>query len=105
MLELSYSLNRLRFHNDAALRKVIRRHFQFHFSPWGQPGKTQSSPAGDKCQQPVSIRQFHPIRLVRERLEHYTFNFDGTLSGHVKISGSSSVISTVCSKWADNEPS
>src|SRR5262249_27650764 len=42
---------------------------------------------------------------VRERFQYYTFNFDGTLSGHVKISGSSSVISTVCSKWADNEPS
>src|SRR5262245_35982180 len=53
----------------------------------------------------MAIRESHLIRLVRSSLDHYTFNLEGTFSGHVKISGSPSVMSTVCSKWADNEPS
>src|SRR6185369_14272387 len=42
---------------------------------------------------------------VGQRFHYDTFNFEGIFSGHVKISGSPSVMSTVCSKWADNEPS
>ena len=53
----------------------------------------------------VPISQFNPKHLVRQNFDYGTFNFDGTFSGHVRISGSDSVINTVCSKWADSEPS
>src|SRR5215471_6892877 len=53
----------------------------------------------------MPVWQFHTIGLVRQNFNHNAFNFEGSLSRHVKISGSDSVMSTVCSKWADNEPS
>src|SRR6266511_5453417 len=56
-------------------------------------------------QQPMSIRQFHSEQNVFKDLDHGSFNFKGIFSWHVKISGSESVIKTVCSKWADSEPS
>src|SRR5712671_1447181 len=105
MLGLSYSLNRLRFHNNAPFRQVVRRHFQIHFVPERIPRETHSRFARDIRQDPMAVGQFHPIRLVRQNFDYGTCNFDGTLSGHVKISGSDSVMSTVCSKWADSEPS
>src|SRR5262245_48282184 len=57
---------------------------------------------GDK---PVPIRQFHPKQIVRQNLHYGTFNADGVFSAHVNISGSFSVIRTVCSKWAEGRPS
>ena len=60
---------------------------------------------GDERQQLMSIGQLDSISSVRQNFEDYTFNPEGTVSRHVKISGSPSVMSTVCSKWADNEPS
>src|SRR4051812_2731612 len=53
----------------------------------------------------MAIHQLHPKQIVRQDLDHRTFNADGLFSGHVNISGSFSVISTVCSKWADGIPS
>src|SRR5688500_20321912 len=54
---------------------------------------------------PVPIRQLHPKQMVRQNFHYGTFNADGLFSGHVNISGSFSVISTVCSKCAEGSPS
>src|SRR5258708_39516316 len=56
-------------------------------------------------QPPVPVGQLDPVQHTRQRFHYDTFNFDGIFSGHVKISGSDSVINTVCSKWAESEPS
>src|SRR5438552_1384371 len=56
-------------------------------------------------QDPMPVRQFHPEQVVFQNFHYRTFNFDGIFSRHVKISGSDSVTNTVCSKWADSEPS
>src|SRR5579862_9789052 len=53
----------------------------------------------------MSVGQGDAIGSIRKLLQDDAFNFEGIFSGHVKISGSDSVMSTVCSKWADNEPS
>src|SRR5215207_9434859 len=53
----------------------------------------------------MTICQLDSISLVFQHFNYHAFNFEGTRAGHVKISGSLSVMSTVCSKWADNEPS
>ena len=70
-----------------------------------QPGELLFRSAGNERQDLMAIRQLHPKRSVGQSLDHYTFNLEGTFSGHVKTSGSPSVMSTGCSKWADNEPS
>src|SRR2546429_1872492 len=54
---------------------------------------------------PMPVGQFHPEQGVFQNFDYDTFNFDGIFSRHVKISGADPVISTVCSKWADSEPS
>ena len=46
----------------------------------------------------MAIGQFHPANRLRQNFHYDTFSFDGTFSGQVKISGSDSVINTVCSK-------
>src|SRR3954451_8891544 len=53
----------------------------------------------------MSVGQGDAKSSIRKLIYDDAFNFEGTFSGHVKISGSDSVMSTVCSKWADNEPS
>ena len=53
----------------------------------------------------MPIRQLDTIQRVWKYFHYCAFNFDGIRSGHVKISGSPSVTNTVCSKWADSEPS
>ena len=97
MRALSY-LKYLRFHNDPPFRQVVGRHFQPNFVSGGQVGKAQPRFASHIRQQPVPISQFNSIHLVRQNFDYGTFNFDGTFSGHVKISDSPSVINTVCSK-------
>jgi hypothetical protein len=104
MLELSY-LTCLPFHDEAPPRQITGRHFQLDFVSGRQAGKAQAGLAGNIRQHPVSVGQFYSTHLVRQNLNYVTFNFDGTFSSHVKISGSDSVINTVCSKWADSEPS
>ena len=59
-------------------------------------------PPGQMRQNPMPIRKFHPEEFLPENFHYPAFNFDSVLAGHVKISGSDSVMSTVCSKWADN---
>src|SRR5437762_3537851 len=105
MLALSY--NRFKFvvaDKYAPLRKVVGRQLQRYFLS-RFPGKAQPGFARDETQKRVAIGQLDPVGPVRERFRHDTFNFEGIFSPHVKISGSDSVMSTVCSKWADNEPS
>src|SRR3954451_18372903 len=53
----------------------------------------------------MSVGQGDAKSSIRKLIYDDAFNFEGIFSGHVKISGSASVMSTVCSKWADNEPS
>src|SRR6516162_4740207 len=53
----------------------------------------------------MPVRQGDAVSSIRKLVYNHAFNFEGIFSGHVKISGSDSVMSTVCSKWADNEPS
>ena len=49
-------------------------------------------------QEPMAIWQFHSEQRVRQRFHYRPFKGDGLFSRHVKISGSFSVINTVCSK-------
>ena len=75
-------------------------------SPCHRPSRRQKSfyparpqtPSGDgRC-------QLRAKRAIRQRFDHASFDAEGIFA-HVKISGSPSVIRTVCSKWADSEPS
>jgi len=88
---------------DSPFGQIVRRQLQIHLVSGSQvePG----SLAGDESQQPMAVHQFHSKRPDRKDFHYPTFNFEGIFSGHVKTSGSPSVINTVCSKWADNEPS
>lgn len=95
MRELSYFVFPA---DDAALRQVVRRHFQNHFLTRRQAGRIPPGLALEMRQYAMSIGQFDPVHPARQRFHYRAFNFDGTRSGHVKISGSDSVTSTVCSK-------
>src|SRR4051812_46107413 len=53
----------------------------------------------------VPVGQFHPEQMIGQYFDYPAFNGDGLFSGHVKISGSCSVIKTVCSKCAEGRPS
>src|SRR5256714_12591897 len=53
----------------------------------------------------VAVGQLYPEHRVRQELDHFAFYFNCVFPRHVKISGSSFVIKTVCSKWADGIPS
>src|ERR1700676_4497355 len=52
----------------------------------------------------VPVRQLHPKHRVREQLDNGAFYFNCVFARHVKISGSSLVIKTVCSKCAEGIP-
>src|SRR5881392_797671 len=56
-------------------------------------------------QDKVAVRQLHPKHRVRQEVDHLAFYFNCVFPRHVRISGSSFVIKTVCSKWADGIPS
>src|SRR5260370_11208657 len=53
----------------------------------------------------VSIRQLNSKHRIRQELDHFALYFNCVFARHVKISGSSFVIKTVCSKCADGSPS
>src|SRR5260370_21855458 len=53
----------------------------------------------------VSIRQLNSKHRIRQELDHFAFYFNCVFARHVRISGSSFVIKTVCSKCADGIPS
>src|SRR5579859_6125347 len=103
MRELSYLS--FVFRGNAALRQIERRHFQNHFVTRRQPAVLFTDFFPTVRQHLVPIRQRHPVKARRQQLNYFAFNFDGICSGHVIISGSPSVMRTVCSKWADSEPS
>src|ERR1044071_6047128 len=90
---------------DATLRKVVRRQFHRDFVTHPDADRLRSCPAAHMGQQLMPVRQFDPEQGLFQDFHYRTFNFDGIRSRHVSISGSDSVISTVCSKWADSEPS
>ncbi len=48
--------------------------------------------------QPVAIGQFNAKQHIGKDFHYPALNFDGAFAGHVNISGSASVIKTVCSK-------
>lgn len=90
--------NRLHVHNDTARRQVVRRQFQPNFLTQREAGSPRTRSAAHKTQQPVPIGQFDTIPAVRQNFHYDTFSFDDVRSRHVRISGSASVIRTVCSK-------
>ena len=49
-------------------------------------------------QKAMPVGQLDPEEPLIQHFHYGTFNFDSTFAGHVKISGSPSVTSTVCSK-------
>src|SRR6059058_3038780 len=56
-------------------------------------------------QNPVPIGQLDPEHRIGQKLYDRSFYFNCVFARHVRISGSSLVIRTVCSKWADGRPS
>src|SRR5471032_928942 len=93
------------FNQNPPHAQIVRRQLQFHFVAGFQTGKILLRFSRDERRQAVSVFQFRAPGAVRQNLGHATVNFESFVSGHVKISGSPSVIRTVCSKWADSEPS
>src|SRR5580704_4837327 len=56
-------------------------------------------------QNTVLVRQLDPKHGVRQQLDDGAFYFNCVFARHVRISGSSLVIKTVCSKCAEGIPS
>src|SRR5258707_14262384 len=56
-------------------------------------------------QDTMAIGQFYQKHGVRQQFDDCAFYFNCVLARHVRISGSSFVIRTVCSKWAEGIPS
>lgn len=52
----------------------------------------------DEPSESVAVSQPHEVCSISADLDYSALNFEGINSGHVMISGSPSVISTVCSK-------
>src|ERR1700692_2302781 len=61
--------------------------------------------SGNVGTNPVAIRQLDPKHGIRKQLDDSAFYFNCVFPRHVRISGPSLVIRTVCSKWADRVPS
>jgi hypothetical protein len=53
----------------------------------------------------MAIGQLNPKHSVGQQLDDRAFYFNCVFARHVRISGSSLVIRTVCSKWAEGIPS
>ena len=87
-----------RFDNNAPFDKSNGDISNLTSSPGASGAKLNLRLPGQKRQQPMPVGQFHPKHPVRQHFNYHAFNFDGIFSGHVRISGSASVISTVCSK-------
>src|SRR2546427_3768420 len=56
-------------------------------------------------QDTMAIGQFNPKHGIRQQLDDGAFYFNCVFARHVRISGSSFVIKTVCSKCAEGIPS
>src|SRR6476469_4846683 len=61
--------------------------------------------AGDMCQHATATRNVDPEHGVRQQLDNSALYLNCVFARHVRISGSSLVIKTVCSKWAEGKPS
>src|SRR6266511_5790550 len=53
----------------------------------------------------MTIRQLDAKHGIGQQLDNRAFYFNCVFARHVRISGSSLVIRTVCSKWAEGIPS
>src|SRR5262249_1419909 len=84
--------------------QVVRRQLQSCQVADLQAGKTFFIATVHKRRETVAIRQFGDKRAIWQRFHYAGFDAEGIFT-HVKISGSPLVIRTVCSKWADSEPS
>jgi hypothetical protein len=85
------------------MRKIAGRHLQIHFVANLQRCGLPHSPRRHVPEQRMPVHQFHPEQFcLFQDLDYEAFKADDVFSRHVKISGSPSVMSTVCSKWADN---
>src|SRR5262249_25563996 len=91
-------LNLSRFHQKPAGGQVVRRHFQPDLIATIKMDSVSPGFSRDKRHKAMTIYQFHLIRTIAQNLDDYAFNFEAMRSGHVRISGSASVMSTVCSK-------
>src|ERR1041385_876023 len=98
MPELSYLNLLFVFERDTTLAQVVRRTFHRHTVPDCQADEIHPHPARGMRQEPMAILQFHSEQRIRQCLHYRPFKGDGLFSRHVKISGSFSVINTVCSK-------
>src|SRR5438046_4656413 len=56
-------------------------------------------------QDTVAVGQFNPKHGIGQQLDDRAFYFNCVFPRHVRISGSSLVIRTVCSKCAEGSPS
>src|SRR5437879_7099424 len=61
--------------------------------------------SGNMGQNTVAVRELDPKHSIRKQLDDSAFYFNCVFPRHVRISGPSLVIRTVCSKWADRVPS
>src|SRR5215472_4233512 len=61
--------------------------------------------ARDMCQHAATTGDLDPEHGVRQQLDDGALYLNCVFARHVRISGSSFVIRTVCSKWADGRPS
>src|SRR5436309_14685100 len=61
--------------------------------------------ARNMCQHATATRSFNPKHGVRQQLDNGALYLICVFARHVRISGSSFVIRTVCSKCADGRPS
>src|SRR4030095_4797973 len=53
----------------------------------------------------MAIGQLNPKHRIGQQLDDRSLYFNCVFARHVRISGSSFVIRTVCSKWAEGIPS
>src|SRR5205809_4387694 len=61
--------------------------------------------AGDVCQDATATGDLDSEHGVKQQLDDGALYLNCVFARHVRISGSSFVIRTVCSKWADGRPS
>lgn len=94
---LSYS-DRLCFRYNTPHRQIAGRELQPDLLTECEATKFSSGFTAHISQETVPVRQLHTIPKVRQHFNYSALSFDGTFSGHVSISGSDSVIKTVCSK-------
>src|SRR5436190_22537594 len=57
------------------------------------------------CEHAMTIGQLNSKHRIGQQLDNLAFYFNCVFPRHVRISGSSFVIRTVCSKWAECIPS